>query len=70
MICANHVKGPLTEANWYIVYLAAVAVDAMCVRQGLAGIAWDIGLCRSRCILVGEDSSLHVDSQLVTAAFL
>lgn len=36
-----------TVANWYIIYLAATAVDAMCVRRGLAGTATDIGLCKS-----------------------
>ena len=46
VITADSVGNP-TEATWYMIYLAAVAIDVMCVRRGLAGNATHIGLSKS-----------------------
>lgn len=46
VVVANCISMP-TTANWYILYLAAIAIDAMCVRRGMAGIAIDLGIGKS-----------------------
>ena len=35
--------GPPELASWYSLYLAAMAIDAMCVRQGLGGLVSRLG---------------------------
>jgi len=42
VITASNIELP-TNTNWYVIYLAATAVDAMCVRRGRAGIGVHIG---------------------------
>lgn len=34
---------PVDEASWYDIWAASVALDAMCVRDNRAGLAFDIG---------------------------
>ena len=36
-------QGPPDAEIWYNLYLAAVAVDALCVRDGKAGLAVGLG---------------------------
>ena len=55
-------------ASWYPLYLAAVAIDAMCVRQGLSGIVSRLGKsCQmSRQMeMTGADPFLGSDDSLV-----
>ena len=57
LITVNAVGSP-TTANWYIVYLAAIAVDAVCLRNNKAGIIINLGFCKSSMLLA--EVSAHI----------
>ena len=42
IITANFV-GLSSYTSWYTLYLAAVAIDARCVRRGLTGVMYRLG---------------------------
>ena len=55
-------------ASWYSLYIAAIAIDAMCVRQGLSGIVSRLGeSCQMtrQMKMVGADPTLGSDDRLV-----
>lgn len=55
-------------ASWYSLYLAAIVIDAMCVRQGLSGIVSRLGeSCQMIRLLkmIGADPFLGSDESLV-----
>lgn len=60
LITTNSIGSP-TSANWYIVYLAAIAIDAVCVRDNKAGLIIDLGFCKSNMLLaeVSLSSCFH-----------
>lgn len=41
-------------AAWYMIYLAAIAVDAMCVRRGLVGVLNRLGSDGSLLVTIGD----------------
>ncbi|MCJ1455355.1 hypothetical protein MMC28_005710 [Mycoblastus sanguinarius] len=42
-LVTTNTNGPSSSASWYEIYLAATAIDALCVRQGRAGLAINLG---------------------------
>lgn len=42
-IITADIAGRPSSVTWYIMYLAAIAIDAMCVRQGLVGVMNRLG---------------------------
>lgn len=68
VITVNTIGRPVLAA-WYMIYLAATAIDAMCVRRGLVGVLDRLGKSRRYLVplkmaranrLLGSDGSLSV----------
>ena len=67
MITVNIIGRP-GLASWYSLYLAAITVDAMCVRQGFSGIVSRLGeSCEMTrpMNMIGADPFLGSDDSLV-----
>ena len=68
MITVNIIDQSPVLATWYSLYLAAIAIDAMCVRQGLSGIVSHLGeSCQMtrQMKMTGADPILGSDDSLV-----
>ena len=52
--------GRADQAAWYDIYLAAAAVDAVCVRRGMWGVAGGLGMLGRRDSRVGVRADLWI----------
>ena len=69
MVTLNTIGKP-ELASWYSLYLAATAIDAICVRQGLSGIVSRLGeSCQMtrQMKMIGADPFLGSDHSLVVS---